>query len=83
MKHSTQIRRFVTQRVRRNPFVRTPGVSFRPMFNLPSKVTGNIGFELEVYRMFWKGGGRLAVVRPPRRVAGYGSHNAATLRASF
>lgn len=37
---------------------------------------GTVGFKK-------KGGGRLAVVRPPGRVAGDGSHDAATLRASF
>lgn len=37
---------------------------------------GTVGFKK-------KGGGRLAVVRPPRGVAGHGSHDAAALRAPF
>lgn len=44
---------------------------------------GPVGFLVERLGSRRGGGGRLTVVRPPRRVAGHGSHDAATLRAPF
>lgn len=59
---------------------RSLGCELGPLF---LHIYHELAILLELCRRFWKGGGRLAVVRPPRWVAGHGSHDATALCAPF